>query len=788
MPEQLQQLKAIGLRTYENQFSAPDGGMAVAQDVMVDRPDVIETVRQYTGLFVNPGNGIIALTQVDGDLVCAQSGVSSSAPQDAAGVNIQTFGLGTGGVWQTEFTTYYLAGNPATPLLGPQARAADNKLNAFNMNGNTFIACDAGMYKWDKASNLVRRYGAGMPRANFTQGPTFAGGAGDFQLAAFGSVRYRTLYLRRDSQKNLVAGVPSPSFTVFNNTAAAVPIQVLILFPATSLEPGDLLQIYRSETAVGAVGAPNTPTDEVQLVLEYVIQSADLTAAWPNIITFSDKCPDGAKGSYLYTNENTGEGILQANTRPPLAKCALNFKNVAWYANTKTLESLTFSVLDITSWTAGATTLSVTNGVRTYTYTHAGASTNNLIGQVCHQIVQALSGSAGAANTDFQAFQEDTLLWNTAPAVTGPGTITLETLGKGSDSGGPWVVTLANGGVSPNSTSPVLTSAGSNRTLVSDDGPNRLYLSKPGEPEHVPEGNYVEVGNKSDPIVDVQSLRDSLFVFKAKDGVFRITGTTAQDIRIEAFDPTVLITQTNGVGKGGNQLFVPSNKGVVVITESGVLQPPITRPIESDVLKYVANPSVGTAFVGRACESERKYTFIANGTLMYQFNWELGCWTTRTVPNVGLPYYVQALTSGALNVFSLSDRFYLGNNNGSGIQYIIPPADSAPNQFAQAGQFAYVVIDGNNPGLKKRFLDVSLVLTGSTVTELFVTFSTETTTTPETVHVTGLSNPYVTRVVVPRSCQYASQLNLTVQQAAGEYMKVSGVSVTTSAVTTQTAR
>ena len=782
--EQLQQLKAIGLRTFENQFSAPEGGMSIALNVMVDRPDIIETVRKYVSLNNSPGFGVVALTHVDTDLVAAVTGSSTAAPVNAAGVQVYTYGSGTSGLWQTLQTEYWKSGT-GSQQLGPFVFAADNKLDAFIMNGNDFIACDAGVYKWDKTSTTTRRFGAGMPRGT-NQGPTFSGAAPTLQLPGFGAVRYRTLFLRKDSQKNLVAGEPSPAFTIFNNAAGTAFVQILVLLPATGLEPGDLLQVYRSETTTGASNVLNQPSDELQLVLEYVITSGDLGAAWPNIKTFNDNCPDGARGAFLYTNQNSGQGILQANTRPPLAKCCTTFKNVAWYANTKTQESLTFSLLDITSWTAATTTLTVSNGVRSYTYTHIGASTNNLIGAVARQIASSISGAAGSQNNDLGAFCEETVLWSTAPAVTGPGTVTLQTYGKGSDSGGPWTVTLAGGGAADSSTSPVLTSSGSNRTLVSDDGPNRLYFSKPGQPEHVPALNFVEIGSKSDPIVAIAGLRDSLFVFKALDGVFRVTGTTAADIRVESFDPTVLITQANSVGKAGNKLFIACNKGIVVISESGVENPPASREIEADVLGLCANPQVGMAFVGRACESERKYSFIANGTVMYQYNYELKAWTTRSVPNTA---YVQAMTSGPVQPNALADRFFLGNNNGLVINGILPPTDANPNQYTALAQFAYVVIDGNNPGLKKRFNDVSIVCTGSTVTALNVTFNTETTTTPETVNVTGLSSPYVVRVQVPRSCAYASQLTLTVAAVnSGEYLKVSGVSVTTEGVTTRTTR
>lgn len=779
--EQLQQLKAIGLRTFENAFSAPEGSMSLALDIVVDRPDIVETVRAYASVPVGPGNGIVALSQVNSNLVAAVTGSTSAAPVNAAGVGIQFYGSGTGGLWQTLQTEYWQLG--VGQQFGPFALAADNKLDAFTMNSNVYVACDAGVYKWDGSSTTTRRYGAGILRPARVQ--VTGGAAGNFQLPGFGAVRYRAVFGRKDAFGNLVLGEPSPSYVYFNNGAGAFNTSLNLYMPTVGLDPGDIVQFYRSETTVGTSNNPVIPSDELQLVLEHVFTNGEVSGAVSSFLTFNDKCPDGARGAFLYTNPNTGQGSQQMNARPPLCTCATTFKNVAWYANTKTQQSLAVTFLDITSWVAG-TTFSISNGTRTYTYTHAGVLTNASLNAVAALIADAINRPGGAGNLDLLAYV-DQVEWSTTPNAAAQATVVFQTVGKGTDAGGTWTVTLGGAGPpSATSTSPVTTTAGSNRTLLSDDGPNRLYFSKAGQPDHVPLLNYQEIGNKGDPIVAISGLRDSLFVFKAKDGIFRVTGTSLADLRVEAFDPTVLITQTNSVGKASNRLFLASNKGIVWMDEGGVHDPPASRPIESDVLGLCANPQVGLAFVGRACESERKYSFIANGNTFYQYNYEMNAWTQRSVP-VGA--YVQAMTTGGIGPFNLSDRFFLGNNNGSSVQYIIPPAATNPNTYTALAQFAYVVIDGNNPGLKKRFNDVSIVLTGSTVTSLNVSFSSETTTTPETVSVPVTAGASVIRVQVPRSCSYASQLTLTVAAVnTGEYLKVSGVSVTTEGITTRTSR
>lgn len=129
-------------------------------------------------------------------------------------------------------------------------------------------------------------------------------------------------------------------------------------------------QVYRGDIsqAIGVVVLDNlVPNDEMQLIYEAY------TTITVGSITFTDITPDAFRGANLYTNEASGEGILQANDIPPFAKDINSFKGSTFFANCRTryrsgLNLLGVSEL-ITQYNAGKTpTLTISDGTTTNTY------------------------------------------------------------------------------------------------------------------------------------------------------------------------------------------------------------------------------------------------------------------------------------------------------------------------------------------------------------------------------------------------------------------------------------
>lgn len=134
-------------------------------------------------------------------------------------------------------------------------------------------------------------------------------------------------------------------------------------------------QLYR--TAIVTAGEGITlddiePGDEMNLAFEGNITTAEISA---NVVTFTDITPEDFResGAFLYTNPNTGQGILQANERPPVAKDITLFRNSLFYANTKTAHRLTLNMLSVSSYSSGTSNLVIGNSTLLSDYTFRGA-------------------------------------------------------------------------------------------------------------------------------------------------------------------------------------------------------------------------------------------------------------------------------------------------------------------------------------------------------------------------------------------------------------------------------
>lgn len=162
--------------------------------------------------------------------------------------------------------------------------------------------------------------------------------------------------------------------TPFTMTEAANTLLTITI--PTTIDSDYFVQVYRSRnfTASGVQslgdngGIPVVADDELRLVYEAFPTSAELAA---EELLFLDNYPEALiqNNTNLYTNPETGDGILKANYAPPFATDINVFKNVTFFSNTKTKYQIPiFQLLGVSNINTGDK-ITISNGTATDTYT-----------------------------------------------------------------------------------------------------------------------------------------------------------------------------------------------------------------------------------------------------------------------------------------------------------------------------------------------------------------------------------------------------------------------------------
>lgn len=127
--------------------------------------------------------------------------------------------------------------------------------------------------------------------------------------------------------------------------AMAVLVEMSVPSEITTALPW-FYRVYRSSQNQISVGI----FSDFQLVTENILTPTEIANG---VAYYSDTVDDLLRGVILYTNENSGEGELQANTRPPLCQDMAFFHNYSLYANCTSRHLLNLNVIDPTVLVAG---------------------------------------------------------------------------------------------------------------------------------------------------------------------------------------------------------------------------------------------------------------------------------------------------------------------------------------------------------------------------------------------------------------------------------------------------
>lgn len=133
-------------------------------------------------------------------------------------------------------------------------------------------------------------------------------------------------------------------------------------------------QVYRSRVLEAPEGFNIDDLDagdELNLVYEAALTEDDISNGE---FSFEDTQTETFRNSSapLYTNQVTGEGILQANEAPPIALDVTLFRNSMFYANTKSRHKFTLDLVSINDFVSGKTRLVIGNSTISRYYTFVG--------------------------------------------------------------------------------------------------------------------------------------------------------------------------------------------------------------------------------------------------------------------------------------------------------------------------------------------------------------------------------------------------------------------------------
>lgn len=616
------QLNNLGLFTYANTVGqVPAGAMVAAQNVVIDRPGVVETRRGFKPWGTTLTGVIHKLFPYQNRLVVHHG---STLSYDSDG----------NGTW--------------TDYIGTFAAISGEQIRAVEINQNLYMTTNNGVYKLDSLTGNPYLAGVG-PALDTTLALTGSSGF----LADTNKCAYRVTWVWTDANGNVVEGNPSPSVTVTNNVGGGATRNVNVTFTVPGFVTTSFYyRIYRTQQGTA------TPGDTMYLAYTAQPTSGQISAL---SVTVTDTTPDALLGTLLYISPGA-QGQFQTNDVPPLAKDMCSFQGMTFYANCSTIQQFYITLIAVGS-PNGIQIGDTISLVGTATQTYTGAASNNFASQ---QFKVDTSGTvaqnidATARNLVSAINQDPTNTEFYCTYLSGfnqlPGIILVYArslahavfYGKSSRGG---------------AFSPALPSSGTTYASTNNTVLNGIYVAKTGQPEAVPVTNLIFIGaganTASYTIYRLKALRDAVIV-ATKGGVFRITGTTPSNLTVQPFDTTVVQYGNESADVLNNSVYSFTTQGVVSVTESG--SQIVSRNVEGDILQLSA-PAIFTTFstvaFGLSYESDRKYIQFMQAaagdtasTLQYVYNWITQAWTTWTL----------SATCAVINPFD--NRMYFGGTDG----------------------------------------------------------------------------------------------------------------------------
>ena len=535
-----------------------NGGLLKADNIVIDQPNVAKSRRGQKKYNEN-ADPIRSMATYKSNLIAFTD--SDLMVDDGSGT----------------YTT--LSSTVKSPLVS-------KKFHYVESNKNFYFCDENGVFKLDSLTSTPKL--AGVPQA--LQISSLTSVASGTAVENLKQVAYRVLFGYKDLNNNLILGSPSDRKIFQNNSGGTVNVKGQFPIPK-GIDTTFFFQVYRSTATDYNPPINVVPDDELQLIIEEPVKATDLTNGY---IEFTDSTPDSLMGAFLYTNE-TQDGITQSNYQPPIAKDVALYKNCVFYANTKGVSTLSASLLSASSLNVDDT---ITIGTVVFT---AKTSYTDPSNPGTEFIISSNPDPALAIEETVESFIEAVNRTETCKCYAFysstdtdiPGKFSLQAKDKNEDE-----ITVTSS--VPTAFYPSL----DNQKTISEENKNRVYFSKPQQPEAVPLLNYIDVGSANYDIKRIIALRDSLFILKS-DGIYRISGETASSFTCKLFDGTTKIIATETAVAFNNMVYAVADQGIITISETGVSI--ISMPIENDLFELSEYANFATLSFAVAYGSDRKY-------------------------------------------------------------------------------------------------------------------------------------------------------------------------------------
>lgn len=363
-------LRNKGLFSFSNYFtSVPEGGMLVADNCVIDRDGIVE-----------PRRGIADYGAVGADVSKTIQQVHVYKKRILAFLNNELWFDDGSGV----FSAFTTNGTTAASVTSQGAY----RMKGIEAQGNFFFTSNDGIKKISikdstgfnaVAPNIPTIAAAGGVRSPDVSLSIDLNTPAGF-LTANSTIAYRILWAYKDNNNNLILGYPSYNAQITNTTNLGYGVKIVAQVPPEIVNApiggSYFYQLYRS------VVSPTSPaSDELNQVYEAPYDGTSTS------VTIYDNTPGSIRdsGTPLYTNEYSGQGITQANSPPPLAQDLTLYKNITFYANTQSKQSMSLTM-------QGTDGFNVLSGVSSVTYAAATSTFNfaanhNMPTGVTHQVV-----------------------------------------------------------------------------------------------------------------------------------------------------------------------------------------------------------------------------------------------------------------------------------------------------------------------------------------------------------------------------------------------------------------